>query len=633
MPGPELRKPVDIGNGLAAASFDGQGRLLSLTTADPRCGIVELTAGPRFDESWRGQPSAVRGYRAQLAQPATAVLTVELCGAPPPASPRLSLDDHGRPTWRATGPGWRCDTVAWVPAGVRETALRIRLASRGAGTAVVTFGGRLTRPSLAEITEISPLPPDSYQTGLLVTGPRAELAAPGLPLTAAAAVWVSGAGAAPWQVADSRARLTVTWPDKAARVEIVVRVRLLAAGEVWTASPPDADHRDQVAPGISGAPQPAAPGRGPQAHRHLRRGDDPSERIIGGAVRYSRDCAALSVGPDQCCLITDHRLLPLSWTRDAYYQALLLIVAGGQAGHDVVARHLRWLWGPAFRQDGWQRSHLVTGEVKDHAFQPDQQLYPILEVLDYRRATGAWPPCPAGHSWPELIRRAWSRLVEQRPGLVAAEENPADDPAALPFGLSTQILRWYTAQRLAAAASELNLQRADLADIASRIRRAVRDRFTCAGPQGQQWSYETDGDQTRRLYQDANDLPTALAPAFGFCPADDPAWQATMRFAFSPDNPGFVAGPLAGLGSLHSPGVWPLGDVQEWTWARLTGDLARCARVLRRLGHVAGLDGMLPESYHQVSGQWLGRHWFAWPGAAFGASYLLWSCPSHPWRP
>jgi hypothetical protein len=54
----------------------------------------------------------------------------------------------------------------------------------------------------------------------------------------------------------------------------------------------------------------------------------PARRIIRGAVRYSRDCAALAVAPDECCLVTDHRLLPLSWTRDAHYQAVLLLAAG-----------------------------------------------------------------------------------------------------------------------------------------------------------------------------------------------------------------------------------------------------------------------------------------------------------------
>lgn len=64
----------------------------------------------------------------------------------------------------------------------------------------------------------------------------------------------------------------------------------------------------------------------------------------------------------------------------------------------------------------------------------------------------------------------------------------------------------------------------------------------------------------------------------------------------------------------------------------ITGDRRARDRVTRRLDRVAGPDGMLPESYSPETGRWLARHWFAWPGAAFGAVYLLWRNPRHPWR-
>ena len=51
---------------------------------------------------------------------------------------------------------------------------------------------------------------------------------------------------------------------------------------------------------------------------------------------------------------------------------------------------LAWLFEVADRPEGWwARSHLVGGQRKDQAFQLDQQLYPLLELLDYREAAGA----------------------------------------------------------------------------------------------------------------------------------------------------------------------------------------------------------------------------------------------------
>ena len=128
------------------------------------------------------------------------------------------------------------------------------------------------------------------------------------------------------------------------------------------------------------------------------------------------------------------------------------------------------------------------------------------------------------------------------------------------------------------------------------MRSAVARGFAIDGPFGTQWAYAIDARGGQRHYHDANDLPVALAPLLGFVARDDTAWQATMRFAFSAHNPAFVPGQGGGLGSLHTPGVWPLGDVQEWVWASIAGDDRRVDRVLSRLAAVQR-HGMLPEAY------------------------------------
>ena len=112
-----------------------------------------------------------------------------------------------------------------------------------------------------------------------------------------------------------------------------------------------------------------------------------------------------------------------------------------------------------------------------------------------------------------------------------------------------------------------------------------------------QWAYAIDGHGNFRLYHDANDLPVAIAPCVGFVRSDDPLWQATMRFAFSLANPAYVEGRFGGLGSAHTPGVWPLGDVQEWVWASLSGDTRRAGSCLAKLVAIADADGLLPETY------------------------------------
>ena len=153
---------------------------------------------------------------------------------------------------------------------------------------------------------------------------------------------------------------------------------------------------------------------------------------------------------------------------------------------------------------------------------------------------------------------------------------------------------------------------------AAKVRSAVVGGFAIDGPFGTQWAYAIDAHGRQRLYHDANDLPVAVAPLIGFVAPDDKAWQATMRFAFSAHNPAFVPGQGGGLGSLHTPGVWPLGDVQEWVWASIAGDDRRVDRVLSRLA-VVQRHGMLPEAYDPDTIAWRSRRWFAWPGSVVAA--------------
>jgi hypothetical protein len=369
--------------------------------------------------------------------------------------------------------------------------------------------------------------------------------------------------------------------------------------------------------------------RASDRHDPLEVPDDLSPRLDWLTLRaltYVHRCSAVTVSPTEVCLVTDHRLLPLSWTRDAYYQAWLLLADGSEASRALVAAHLRWLWTRCQRPGGrWARSHLPSGAPKDHGLQADQQLYPLLELCDYRAATGELPELGRGAGgWDELVTEAWTALpVHEDTGLLAGEENPADDPLELPYLLSSQILWWATATRLRELQAATGIASGcDFGSVAESVRDRVRQHFCAPGPTGVQWAYATDARGTTVLYNDANDLPTAFAPLFGYCAPGDALWRATMEFTFGPDNAGYCPGLRGGLGSAHTPGTWPLGDIQEWVAFGLIGERERAVRALRRLVDAATGDGMFPEAYDQDTGRIAARPWFAWPGAVLGALYL-----------
>ena len=582
-------KPVDVGTGLVVASFGcREPSLLSLTTTHPTHGVVELTGAVPFDESGRGTPDAVRAYRAALAADASACCWLEAPDGLRCTDATLDATDPAAPRWVGRLGAARLEATARA---VDAAALELRWQLDGWQSSAppqVRFAGRLALPALAEITETDPPPPSTPSSALRADG--GALAVSAADLSTTASLELDGAT---WQVGGASAVASLGHCDGDRRT-VILRVTV-APGAY-----PDTAHGPAVPPS-----------------------DTALDPIASRALAYVRGCTALRTGPSERVILTDHRLLPLSWTRDAYYQALLLLAAGTPADAGAVADHLRWLWRRCGRPDGlWARSHHADGRRKDLGFQADQQLYPVLEACDYWRLTGS---LPGGVNWTDAIAAAWSRTlarIDSATGLLATVENAADDPAAAPFVASSQILLWYAANRLAelSAATALRLDAAELLATADRMSAAFGRWFAAQRP----WPYAVDGEGASILYHDANDLPLSLAPTWGFCSPGDDGWRATMDFAWSADNPGWFGGERGGLGSVHTPHPWALGDVQDWLVGRAMGDDERCARAVQRLTDVAFVDGMLPEAYSAGRQPDVRiRHWFAWPGAAFAALRVL----------
>ncbi|MCA1570321.1 MAG: glycoside hydrolase family 125 protein [Chloroflexi bacterium] len=574
-------KPLDAGTGRLCASFDvASGGWLSLGAPHERHGFVELSALPPFDEGSRGDPDATRRYRLEMTLARHAFLSVEVDGARPALTPDAS--DPARPRWAGT-------TVTVEVEAVPEASVIRQRWEFGPGfrpDVRIVARGRIDRPALAEITELDPPEPTGAVTNLAPADAAMRWDAPMLP--ADAAVSVFGCRVA-WRSVGSDWVGTITWP-----AETNVRSFTLE---------------------MSLEPLSATPGAPPS--RHETTGD----RLTDRALTYVRGCTALRVAVDERTILTDHRMLPLSWTRDAYWQALALLAADGPGDRERVADHLRWLWRRCERPNGrWVRSHHANGRRKDLAFQADQQLYPLVELADYWRLTDTLPD---GVGWSSEVTAAWAAArerVDSKSGLIASAENAADDPAPAPYIGSSQILLWYAAHRIAEVAEQggLSVDVGGLHSAAAEVHAAFDAAFSRGGP----WPYAVDGDGHRTAYHDANDLPVVLAPLWGFCAPAHPGWEATMAFAFSGANPAWVTGPRSGLGSTHTPGTWTLGDVQAWAHARIVGDTVAADAAVARLEDVSFADGMLPEAYGATDDLPV-RHWFAWPGAALATLRLL----------
>jgi hypothetical protein len=560
---------------------DVNGRLLALNTFHPQHGYVTLTVANPYPEDRRYDQAAVRAYRAGL---------VTLNGFGPdvtqPVVQRQAflLADMIPEVCLAFANGRYAETVVWAHEGGATQIWEIEEAPRWRGKL------SLQRCAYTQLTEGGPLtvPPVqsrvSFVDGVLtIENPNLGWAAAVAGFPPSIASWTRETGGPIEIDLEGRPGTTVLTygfgPDATAAREHAIRLAQQEPLENLE------NCLGQWRTYLDGSV------------------DDP---LVRRGLAYSL-ALVVPVGETRC-ILTDHMLLPLSWNRDAYYVARALLSWRAECA-EMVKRHLLWLFEVADRPDDtWGRCYLANGQIKDRAFQLDQQLFPVLELAEYVLETGdraTWDRLQ-----PMVVSLTQKLLARKAPyfWLFPTDETPADDPLALPYHLSSHLLMWRTFRKLADLIPDH-----DLLTMADSIRRAIQHYFI-ADHQGQRvYAYATDGDGCFHFYHDANDTPLALAPAWGFTTEDDPVWRATIDFAFSEANVGGYYAP--GLGSVHTPGPWPLGDVQDLLIARTIHDTERERCALERLSIASQWDGALPEAYDPATGTVISRHWFVWPNA------------------
>src|SRR5438093_11610213 len=515
-------KPLDVGNGIVSGTLTPGGRWLSLGIAHPVHGRVELTTmdpftGSRFDQS------EVRAYRESLTDPKRPSFGFDLLDVAPSV---VWLAEDAFPSAIVDRPEGRLESTVVAPAGrsgaIQIVRIKANVEIRGP---TWTSAMRLGRAAYTEVTAGGALA-DAHSDYRMSMHQRSdwpdslflvEDRSLGAAATIAATYAEIGAGSEATAILVVALGLepmaTMTEAHELARdAETLLAQDLKERRQLWTGLDLD----------------------GPTAHP-LRRG-----------VSYAIDCAASRTG-DATAVLADHQILPLVWTRDAYYvcRALLAVAPHDPVVDEIVGGFVELLFANA--AGAWGRALLATGIAKDRAFQLDQQIYPPLLVADWARAVRRPALLDAWRSDCEKVIEA---LLARRTadGLIATDETPGDDPLAQPFHFSSHVLLWHLLDVFGHRAAR-EVREATLRHFASEGRFA----YAISGP---------DAAEARH-YHDANDLPTVFAPGWGFCTAGDPRWRATIQFAWSDANEGYFSGVLGGLGSVHTPHPWPLGDLQE----------------------------------------------------------------------
>lgn len=617
-------KPLDVGNGLIAASLHPDGRFVAIGTYHATHGWVMLTGTPPLPDAQRHDPDAVRRYRAGLAAPDAPAFGLSLRGdltrseafllegAIPHSRFHVGDLDVRVTTWALRRDSHALPVIAqrWLLHNAGAQPVTTQIAWRGDCS--------LGRAAYSQLTERGPLPPVQRDLRAASDGRMLTLEAPSQGVAAVVAGLPRGDA---WS-ADGHESLAIAHESA-----ITVAAGATARIDLIIAFAPTADESRAFA--LSG-PRDRLTSLRSALESAQRRRESLDRRIparvshlIQRARTYALDGCAVPVG-ESLCLLTDHMILPLSWTRDAYYVLQALRI--DDSWRDLLRRHLLWLFEVARRPAGfWGRAYLANGYPKDQVFQLDQQCYPLLELAEFADADGD------ARTLERLIRHVPAVLdaIRARESaaapLVGTDETPADDPMPLPYHFSSQVLLWHTLRRLDPLNRRFGFGSLDLAAHADAIQAAIMRHFVIEHAGRRIFAYASDLRGHHHAYHDANDLPTVLAPLWGFCGVDDPVWHATLAFALSESNQGgYYAGRLGGLGSIHTPAPWPLGDTQELLYARIIGDRARAQAALARLSASATWDGALPEARDAGTGAVRSRHWFAWPGAALVMALVGW---------
>ena len=231
---------------------------------------------------------------------------------------------------------------------------------------------------------------------------------------------------------------------------------------------------------------------------------------------------------------SDHRILPVSRTREAYWQARLLLATWARGGHDddahIVADHLRWLFLRCERPDGrWVRSHHADGRRKDHPFQADQQLYPLLELADFSSVTGRLPDLPPGAAWADLVAEAWSAVEAAIDEVAASSHRGRRDrrrPGPIHSSSRTRCCCGTVCRSTGRAGPDGGHGQGTIRHALGEPAGDGGRTLLCQRGIGQavgrldRWSWSLP-----KAFMDATDLPVCLAPMWGFCKPSDKVWQ------------------------------------------------------------------------------------------------------------
>ena len=207
-------------------------------------------------------------------------------------------------------------------------------------------------------------------------------------------------------------------------------------------------------------------------------------------------------------------------------------------------------------------------------------------------------------------------------GLIASAFRPSDDSCIFPYLVPSNFFAVSVLRKAATILRQVNKEEAlamECSQMATQVEEALQKYAVVEHPTyGKIYAFEVDGYGSSLLMDDSNAPSLLCMPYLCDMPIDDPIYQNTRRFVWSPDNPYFFRGKAGeGIGGPHCglDQPWPMSLVMK---ALTTTDRTEQEWCVEQLLATDGGTGFMHESFNKDDATNFTRAWFAWANTLFG---------------
>lgn len=237
------------------------------------------------------------------------------------------------------------------------------------------------------------------------------------------------------------------------------------------------------------------------------------------------------------------------WARDACLWSFpgLLLVDPQQARQALQVIWTRYLPNSA------QHALYLNGQTLYPGFELDESCAPLIALDQYLQQTGdrSFVQAPWLTAALSQVYQALSEHFDPQVGLYSTFLTPHDDPTDFPFITYNNVLVW-RALHILERSGAMHLDASRIRQQAEQLNQTIQQKCVREGPFGPQFVAAIDAVGNC----DWNDLPGgswSLFTYYGFCSAEDPLYQNSLKWICSEHNPHYYPGPFGGAGAAHFP--------------------------------------------------------------------------------